>query len=86
MIDYNGPHEILQSDSMTLSFDVRDAEEGGFYARALGHSIFTEADNWNDLRSNILEAVLLHFADSESSPRWVHLRYTKVELIPLGTP
>jgi hypothetical protein len=28
---------------MELIFEIRDAEEGGFYARALGHAIFTEA-------------------------------------------
>jgi len=31
---------------MELIFEVRDAEEGGYCARALGHSIFTEADAW----------------------------------------
>jgi len=42
---------------MELFFEVRDAEEGGFFARALGHAIFTDADTWDELRTNILEAV-----------------------------
>jgi len=29
---------------MELIFEVREAEEGGFVARALGQGIFTEAD------------------------------------------
>lgn len=29
------------SMDMELIFEVRDAEEGGYYARALGHAIFT---------------------------------------------
>ena len=29
---------------MELIFEIRDAEEGGFCASALGHAIFTEAD------------------------------------------
>lgn len=46
---------------MELIFEIRDAEEGGYYARALGQSIFTQADSWDELRANVLEAVSLHF-------------------------
>ena len=31
-------------------FLVEDAVEGGYIARALGHSIFTEADSWEELK------------------------------------
>ena len=31
---------------MELIFEVRDAEEGGYWARALEHAIFTEANTW----------------------------------------
>jgi predicted RNase H-like HicB family nuclease len=47
-----------------LIFEIRDAEEGGFFARALGHAIFTEGETWEELRGNLLEAVGLHFEDS----------------------
>jgi hypothetical protein len=40
-----------------LIFEVRDAEEGGSCARALGHGIFTEAETWEELRENVLEAI-----------------------------
>ena len=53
---------------MELIFEVRDAEEGGYFARALGHSIFTEADNWEELRTNVLEATSLHFEDGPMHP------------------
>ena len=49
---------------MELIFEIRDAEEGGFSARALGHGIFTEAEDWEELRANVLEAVSLHFEDA----------------------
>jgi len=39
---------------MELIFEIRDAEEGGFHARALGHAIFTEGETWEDLRANVL--------------------------------
>ena len=38
---------------MELIFEVRDAEEGGYFARALGYSIFTEAETWQELRVNV---------------------------------
>jgi hypothetical protein len=66
---------------MELIFEVRDAEEGGFIARALGHSIFTEADNWDELRSNVREAVSLHFEPESLRPRLVQLHYVRDELI-----
>jgi predicted RNase H-like HicB family nuclease len=46
---------------MELIFEVKDAEEGGFWARALGQSIFTQAETWDELRQNVLEAVKVHF-------------------------
>ncbi len=68
---------------MELIFEVRDAEEGGYCARALGHAIFTEADTWEELRANVLEATSLHFEDEPVHPRIVQLHYTKDELIPV---
>jgi predicted RNase H-like HicB family nuclease len=69
---------------MELIFEIRDAEEGGFYARALGHAIFTEGETWDELRRNVLEAVALHFEDDSARPRLVQLHYTRDELIPLA--
>jgi hypothetical protein len=68
---------------MELIFEVRDADEGGYCARALGHAIFTEAETWEDLRGNVLEATALHFEDSPVQPRLVQLHYVKDELIPV---
>jgi len=53
--------------SMDLIFEVRDAEEGGYYARALGYAIFTQADTWDELRKNAIEATSLHFEDAPYS-------------------
>jgi hypothetical protein len=68
---------------MELIFEVRDAEEGGYSARALGHAIFTEADTWDELRENVLEAVSVHFEDASVRPRIAQLHYVRDELIPL---
>jgi hypothetical protein len=75
------PSAILKA--MELIFEVRDAEEGGFFARALGHPIFTDADTWDELRANVLEAVSVHFEDGPVQPRLVQLHYVKDELIPV---
>jgi predicted RNase H-like HicB family nuclease len=68
---------------MELIFEVRDAEEGGYWARALGHAVFTQADTWDALRANVLEATALHFEDSVDRPRLLQLHYVKDELVPL---
>lgn len=64
---------------MELIFEIRDAEEGGFCARALGHAIFTEAETWDELRTNVLEAV----EDSAAQPRLVQMHYVRDELLPV---
>jgi predicted RNase H-like HicB family nuclease len=52
---------------MELIFEVRDAEEGGYWARALGHAIFTEGETWDELRSNVREAILNEVAQMSQS-------------------
>jgi len=66
---------------MELIFEVRDAEEGGYFARALGHSIFTQAETWDELRANVLEVTSLHFEECDVRPRLVQLHYTRDELL-----
>jgi len=68
---------------MELIFEVRDADEGGYYARALGRGIFTQAETWEELRNNTLEAVSVHFEECAVRPRIVQLHYVKDELIPV---
>jgi len=75
---------LRYATAMELIFEVRDAEEGGYHARALGHSIFTEAETWEQLRANVLEVTGLHFEDEIDQPRLVQLHYVKDELIPVG--
>ena len=59
---------LLRSSGPVLSeivFQVEDAAEGGLTARALDHSIFTEADSYDELREQVLDAVQCHFDDGE---------------------
>ena len=48
-----------------IVFLVEDAAEGGLLARALGHSIFTEADTYDELRVRVRDAVRCHFDNAE---------------------
>ena len=48
-----------------IIFLVENAVEGGYTARSLGESIFTEGENIGDLNSNIREAVDCHFESNE---------------------
>jgi predicted RNase H-like HicB family nuclease len=66
---------------MELIFEIRDAEEGGFFARALGHAIFTQAETWEELRTNVLEAASLHFEDGPVRPKLIQMHYVKDELM-----
>jgi predicted RNase H-like HicB family nuclease len=49
-----------------IIFLVEEADEGGFTARAVSHSIFTEADTLDELRQNVREAVECHFEDGQA--------------------
>ena len=65
-----------------IIFVVVDAPEGGFTARALGESIFTEAETIEELRKNVKEAVECHF-EPESMPKIIRLHMVKEELIAI---
>jgi len=68
---------------MEVIFEIRDALDGGYRAHALGHSISTAADTWDQLRANVVEAVTLHFEDAPIRPRLIQLHYVRDELIPV---
>ena len=65
-----------------IIFLVEEAAEGGYTARALGESIFTEADDLEGLERNVRDAVRCHF-DEGKRPRMVRLHFTREEVIPV---
>ncbi len=44
-----------------IIFLVEESAEGGYVAEALGASIVTQADDWDELQKQAREAVLCHF-------------------------
>ena len=63
-----------------IVFEVTEAEEGGYNARALGYGIFTQGDDWNDLKFMVRDAVLCHF-DEGSAPTTIKLHVVREESI-----
>ena len=63
-------------------FQVWESVEGGYHARAVGHSIFTEADDWENLREMMRDAVLCHF-DEEEAPQAIRVHLVQGEVIPV---
>ncbi len=63
-----------------LIFVVEEAPEGGYTARALGASIFTEADSAAELQAQVRDAVLCHF-DDENRPKLIRLHFVREEVI-----
>ena len=62
-----------------IVFLVEEAPEGGFTARALGTSIFTEADTLDALRGAVRDAVACHYDDAER-PKFIRLHFVRDEV------
>ena len=57
------PPQRRGHDVDEIIFVVEEAPEGGYSARALGASIFTEADDLEALQTEVRDAVLCHYDD-----------------------
>ena len=62
-----------------IIFVIKESPEGGYEAAALNHSIFIEADDWDQLKLNIKEAVSCHFEDEDQ--KLIRLHFVKDELM-----
>ena len=63
-----------------IIFVIEEAVEGGFAARALGESIFTEADTLDTLRQQVRDAVNCHF-DEGKAPKVIRLHFVRDEVL-----
>lgn len=63
-----------------LIFMINEALEGGYEARALGESIYTEADDIESLHRNVRDAVRCHF-DEASLPKIIRLHFVREEVL-----
>jgi hypothetical protein len=63
-----------------IIFTVEESPDGGFEARALGYSIYTQGDTLDELRVAVRDAVRCHFDEAER-PRLIRLHLVKDEVI-----
>jgi predicted RNase H-like HicB family nuclease len=62
-----------------IFFLVEESPDGGYSARALGSSIFTQGDTLEELRFNVKDAIECHFDDIK--PRMIHLHFVRDETL-----
>ena len=62
-----------------IVFIVEEAPEGGYIARALDFSIYTEADTWDELKTAIQDALSCHFVEGDR-PQLVRLHFLRQEI------
>ena len=64
-----------------IVFLVEDDLEGGYTARALNESIFTQAGDLKTLRDMVRDAVHCHFLDEQARPKLIRLHIVREEVI-----
>ncbi len=66
-----------------LVFEVMQEADGGYTAEALGESIFTQADSWDELKANVREAVQAFYFDS-TAPASIRLHLIRDEVLAVA--
>ncbi|NCJ05260.1 2-oxoisovalerate dehydrogenase E1 subunit beta [Synechococcales cyanobacterium C] len=64
-----------------IVFLVEDDPEGGYTARALGESIFTQADDLTTLRAMVRDAVHCHYINQQNRPKLIRLHIVRDEVL-----
>jgi len=64
----------------TIVFEIYQEEDGGFVAECLTENIFTQGDNWEELKINIHESVKGFYFDQPDLPD-VKLHFVKEEML-----
>jgi hypothetical protein len=72
--------ELEEIQMAEILFVVEEAPEGGFTAHALGYSIYTEADTWEELKTGVQDAVQCHLEEN-GKPRVIRLHYLREEVL-----
>ena len=65
-----------------IVFIVEESQDGGYFARAVNHSIFSQGDTIPELKLMIIEAVRCHF-DVSDLPNLIHMHVTHEETFAL---
>jgi len=63
-----------------IIFLISESLDGGYEAQAVGHSIFTQCNNYNELHDTLRDAVKCHFDEAEM-PTLIRTHLVKNEVI-----
>ncbi|RYE56926.1 MAG: 2-oxoisovalerate dehydrogenase [Sphingobacteriales bacterium] len=66
-----------------ITFLVREAEEGGYYAQAARIGIFAEGETVEELKENIRGGIECYYDKKEIAPQFAHLHFVKDEMMAL---
>ena len=66
-----------------LVFEVVQEADGGYCAECLTENIFTQAESWDELRRNVIEAVSGFYFDG-NAPANVRLHLVRDELLSVA--
>ena len=62
--------------NIEIIFEIFESVDGGYEAKAIGHSIFTQFDNHDELENVLREAVECHF-DNDNMPQIIRAHFVK---------
>jgi len=74
--------EVVKMKVKEIFFIVEESPDGGYTARALGESIFTEGDTIEDIKEAIKDAVKCHF-EEEDLPKIIRIHFVKDEVLTI---
>ncbi|HBY20263.1 MAG: 2-oxoisovalerate dehydrogenase [Clostridiales bacterium GWE2_32_10] len=65
-----------------IIFLIEESVDGGYEAKALGESIYTQAESYEQIKENIKDAVMCHF-EEDSRPLFIRYHFVKDEVIAI---
>ncbi len=71
---------IINPMDSEIIFAIEESPEGGYEARALGYSIFTQGDSLEELREMVRDAVHCFF-EPEDMPEVIRVHFVHDEVI-----
>ena len=74
---------IYDEGMAELVFEVIQEADGGYCAECLTENIVTQGDNWDELRSNAVEAVTAFFFD-QPRPEKIRLHLVRDEVLSVA--
>ena len=67
--------------SSEIIFEVKEADEGGYVASALGHGITKPGETLEAVRKMVREAIDCYFEDPALAPKIIRLHFVRDEVL-----